>query len=62
MKKLAYAGILGLLALNSCSKCYECTSQRTYNNQVDTVSQELCTADQKEIDKLENEGYTCSAN
>lgn len=51
-------------SLSSCSKCYECqapievktpdTSYTTYQNQ------EICTANSREIEAKENEGYICN--
>ncbi len=66
MKVLSQITFFALLMLatifSSCSKCYECKGVRVYNNVQDTVSEDICTADQKEIDAKEAAGYTCAAN
>ena len=54
------------LAMASCSTCYECSEEVVIysgNNPTDTVtnSDELCTADQTEIDDREAAGATCIA-
>ena len=50
--------------MTSCSTCYECSEEVVIysgNNPADTVtnSDELCTADQTEIDDREAAGATC---
>lgn len=59
--KIFVVTVLTLLVYSSCSKCYECETETTYNGVVDTTSTDICTADPKEIESLENEGYTCNA-
>ncbi len=64
MKRSFYITLtIALLGVNlvSCSKCYDCTSERDYNGISDTVSTELCTANQNEVDQLEDQGYQCAA-
>ena len=56
---IAIAGVM-----TSCSTCYECSEEVVIysgNNPADTVtnSDELCTADQTEIDDREAAGATC---
>jgi len=46
--------------LSACSKCYECQTERLYNNVVDTVIEDICTATGEEIDDREAEGATCT--
>ncbi len=68
MKQIASTILLGigLLAMVSCSKCYECrvpvevrTPDTTY---VEYQEESLCTADQKELEAKEADGYTCSGS
>lgn len=55
-----------IVAFTSCSTCYECSEDVVIysgNTPTDTVSnsEELCTADQAEIDDREAAGATCIA-
>jgi hypothetical protein len=65
MKKGIYLiAICGIMT--SCSTCYECSEDviiYSGNNPTDTVtnSDELCAADQAEIDDREAAGATCIA-
>ena len=69
MKTLAFALVLFLgvsLSLTSCSKCYECTHEIVIevNGQQETTTsdpEEVCTADDSEIEDRENNGHTCVA-
>ncbi len=54
----------GFFSFTSCSKCHECkapievrTPDTTYT---EYQSQELCTADNKELEAKEAEGYICN--
>lgn len=63
MKKVIYLIAIGSI-MASCSTCYECSEDviiYSGNNSTDTVSNsdELCTADQAEIDDREAAGATC---
>lgn len=67
MKKIALlSSVLLTLGLLSCSKCYDCTRQVEITdgngNVIDTSeqSEEVCTADDNEIDNKEADGYDCS--
>jgi len=54
----------------SCSKCYDCTTQveieitdengNVTGTDSQTVSEEICTADENEVDNKEADGYSCS--
>ena len=65
IKTLFLALLIGsLTCLVSCSKCYDCkapieikTPDTTYT---EFVNQDICTADQKEIETKESEGYVCN--
>lgn len=58
----SFFGIIG----TSCSKCYDCSRsvviEDSQGNPIDTTnsSEEVCTADEGEIDNREAEGYSCS--
>lgn len=53
------------LSITSCSKCYECQRYDSIEdgsgNIVDStvVSEEVCTADNSELDTYEDRGYNC---
>lgn len=60
MKKLFLIALVAFLGTQGCSKCYDCTAEREYNGVKDTISTELCTASNNEVDQLEKDGYQCS--
>ncbi|UTW63242.1 hypothetical protein KFE98_03540 [bacterium SCSIO 12741] len=56
----------GLLAMTSCSKCYECrvpvevrTPDTTYT---EYQEESLCTANESELKAKEDDGYTCTGS
>lgn len=59
-----------LTALTSCSKCYECTRQieievdkdgdGVFETEVRDDIDEVCTANKKEVDDKEADGWSCS--
>ncbi len=53
---------LTVLIFSSCSKCYVCETTVTYNGTPEQISKDICTADNTEIESLEDEGYICKAN
>ena len=62
---LLVASFFGMIS-TSCSKCYDCSRsvviEDSQGNPIDTTNtnEEVCTADQDEIDNREEEGYSCS--
>jgi len=62
---LSTAAILFAFGITACSKCYECS----YDEQVEsngvtetvTTTENVCTADQAEIDEREANGQFCRA-
>jgi hypothetical protein len=70
MKKIILTVGLGLVfcaaTFTSCSKCYTCKSERTYESGgvtiTDTLEEEgICTADAAEISDREDAGADCTA-
>jgi len=62
--------LIAMQSLSSCSKCYECT--RLIEVEVDKDgdgvpeielvedTDDICTANKKDVDNKENEGWSCS--
>ncbi|MFT4753932.1 MAG: hypothetical protein ACI85Q_001487 [Salibacteraceae bacterium] len=68
MKNIFIYGAWLLVCFSSCSKCYECVETQdildSNGNVIDQteVHQNVCTADQNEIVKRENNGAVCLRN
>lgn len=69
MKTILYLFTISVLATNfvSCSKCYDCVETQeildTNGNVIDhtEVHTDVCTVSQDEIDRMEQNGATCSS-
>lgn len=66
MKKLNYLTVATfVIAISSCSTCYECTTDVELTdgsgNVIDTTEnyEEFCTADPAEVEARESEGAVC---
>lgn len=68
MKRIVYfcALMFFIITLNSCSKCYDCVeTQNVIDNQGNIIDQtevheSVCTSDQDEIARREQNGAVCS--
>lgn len=59
MKNILSLAIL-IIALSSCSQCYECSQEITINGVTTTTDgKEVCSVDGSEIDELESKGEVC---
>ena len=66
MKNRFFLAVIILIGFSSCSKCYECVETQTIldsnGNIIDQteVHENVCTANQDEIARRENNGAVCS--